>query len=235
MSQGRLLLIALLVAPSMAMGQPNDPHGLVNSPDIELPSITSTWEKPGDKGRPEITIEDLERCMGDDVALQREVNQLKPRQAALKAERDELEKANQELSHENEVLQAKGVDLSAHAQDLEKQSDYLRKQEEEIKAKTASPAKTKAEWKSNQVLIDAYNANVSQFRNKRSSLLSEQETLNQSVSAHNMAVDQLNKRGDAYNASNDALMAQASALMDRSQSQLANCAGERTLRAPSNP
>jgi hypothetical protein len=118
---------------------------------------------------------------------------------------------------------------------LQKEGDSLKKQEQEIKTRTASPAKSKAEWSANQALIDAYNANVAQFQHKRSLLLGEQESLNQSVSTHNTAVEHLNQRGNAYNASNDEFGSQVSALVSRSQSHLANCSGEKTLRESPNP
>lgn len=233
-----LLTLLLAIGPMPAGATPPQPPASASQPGaapalqpvVRLPAITSRLRRHGAPEAPDITLDEIERCLGQDLAMQQEVHSARLRQQALSEERASLEQTSTalqgsltELAQASEGLKAQSARWSdAHA--------GLQRQAEDIERKRVQRPQRQAEVDAFNALVKAHNSELERLREWRSRLLKDQAALEQRVVAHNARNTEANASVAAFNARHEAFQAETAALVARSGQTVAACGGTRTLR-----
>lgn len=215
---------------SSVLSQPTENQLQPLQQEIRIPSITSRWKRPDDKDSPEITIEEIERCIGQNVNMQLEVRDVKQMQLQLEPERAELDKMNGELKLSATAIETSRTRLQEQIGRIQSESANLSSQLSIIDKKKNATPKSQAEVKAINALVASYNADVAQHNKRRGLLIKDQQTFNASVDKHNVGVTELSQRVVMFNKHNEDFQAMAAALTKKSEQFVSNCAGERQLK-----
>lgn len=232
----RLVVRKILVASMLfaiitsARSQANDEPPVLQQPQIRLPSITTKWKRPGESDGPEISIEELARCMGQDVSMQGEINELKLQQSRMKAGHATLFKGADVLSEDFKSLEASRKALKEQAERFQAQSTELRRQASFLDQKKSVANRTPSAVREINALVSAYNTAAAKHNKWRSALLKEQDNLGDAISAYNVRVAQLNQDALAFNQQNAEFQERAANLTGKSSEYVSQCSGERVLR-----
>jgi septal ring factor EnvC (AmiA/AmiB activator) len=202
----------------------------VISPEIRLPSITSYWKRQGETDAPEISFDEIERCMERDIGMRSRVANVKEQQHTLESERAELEKAVADLQRGAIALETHRVDLQDSISRFKNENSALHQQLAEIEKKKHPAPRTQREISAVNSLVNAYNREVGRANSRRGILLKEQDDFNQSVGRHNANVAALNQRADNFNELNDEFQNVVASLLTERDGYLANCTGTRLIR-----
>lgn len=115
---------------AQAAAQPGAPIAI--QPVVRLPAITSRLRRPGAPEAPDITLDDIERCLGQDMAMQQDVHAARQRQQALTQERASLEQVSNtlhaamaELEKASEAMKAQSARWSEANTALQRQAEDL--------------------------------------------------------------------------------------------------------------
>jgi len=206
-SPGLSLLMLCLLAPLGARGQTATPPAEA----LRIPGIHKLWGKPEDMPKAEATIEDLERCAGEDLALRQQLASLKTRRAELDAQR-------QGFAADEDAVQRSGKALDTARQAL---NDL-----------TSRPASSPEEARRVQDLVQRFNNDLRAMDGRRQALLAQQKSFNQQVGTHNALVNALQERTTPWDTRRQAWITDMKATNERAASMHAQCAGERLLVKP---
>jgi chromosome segregation ATPase len=228
-----LLICALVVANAPLRAESASPERPPLQPEIRLPSITSKWKRPGDKDLPEITLDELERCIGRDVGMQGELSEVKHAQRQLESERMELDKANDELKQSAMSIEAVRVNLKDQATRFQAEGASLDQRLSAIEKRKKSAPRDQADINAINALVGAYNADTARRNKWRISLLGSQDAFNKSLAAHNATVVELNEKVAVFNKHNNEFQRSAAALAKRSEQYMSSCTGEHVIRKSS--
>lgn len=229
-------LIACAIGPSGLWAQTPSPQAKQTetaatlAAPIRLPSITHRWRRPDAPEAPEITLDEIERCMGEDIARRNETQPLRTRQEGLNTERASLDEDYAQLQSSRNDLDRHRSTLTEESGRWEKLNESLRLQAMAIEKKRAMKPRHQADVDAFNALIKAHNAEVGRLQDWRAKLMKENTAFTQRVVQHNARNQAFNERVVDFNARNDAFQAAASALTMRVEKILADCAGERILR-----
>jgi chromosome segregation ATPase len=221
-------MLSLIGSPALC--QPTDGQLQPLQQEIRIPSITSRWKRPDDKDSPEITIEEIERCIGQDVNMQNEVRNVKQQQLQLEPERAALDKGNGELKLSATAIETNRTSLQEQIDKIQSESANLSSQLSIIEKKKNATPKSQAEVKAINALVASYNADVARHNKRREYLIKDQQSFNASVEKHNAAVAELSQRVVVFNKHNDDFQDMAAALTKKSEQYVSSCAGERLLK-----
>jgi chromosome segregation ATPase len=225
-----LIMLALWGLAHPLQAQTSEAPAPLRQPEIRLPAITSTWKRPGDATRPEISIEDIEQCMGQDLSLQGDINTIKQRQLALASERAAVAKQVDALSQNVSAVEASRKALQDKTDRFQAESSRLSQRASLIEKKKAAHPRTKAEVADVNGLIAEYNADVVAHNKWRITLQRDQDGFNQAVAAYNASVSQVNTGSASFNERNTLFQSLATELVRKSADYVSNCTGPRTLR-----
>jgi chromosome segregation ATPase len=227
-SPGLSLLMLCLLAPLGARGQTATPPAEA----LRIPGIHKLWGKPEDMPKAEATIEDLERCAGEDLALRQQLASLKTRRAELDAQR-------QGFAADEDAVQRSGKALDTARQALNDQtSAYERSQQDKARRRaelgplTSRPASSPEEARRVQDLVQRFNNDLRAMDGRRQALLAQQKSFNQQVGTHNALVNALQERTTPWDTRRQAWITDMKATNERAASMHAQCAGERLLVKP---
>jgi chromosome segregation ATPase len=229
-------LIACAIGPSGLWAQTPSPQAPRTEPTtaldapVRLPSITHRWRRADAPEAPEITLDEIERCMGEDIARRNETQPLRARQDGLNAERASLDEDAAQLQSSRSDLDQHRSTLTQESERWEKLNESLRAQATAIEKRRAVKPRHQADIDAFNALIKAHNTEVGRLQDWRAKLMKEGSAFTQRVVQHNARNQAFNERVVDFNARNDAFQAAASALTRRAEKILANCAGERILR-----
>lgn len=168
--------------------------------------------------------------MGQDVAMQGEVIDLKRRQSLLQTEREEIERVSQGMKSRLEALEVRKAALEVDMVELSAEAKNLNQRASLISKKKGAVARSKAEVDKINSLVAAYNADATRHNLRRARLLRVQGDFNKSIEDHNTAVGRVRLDAEAFTAKNDEFRGRAMALTKKSEAFIANCAGERLIR-----
>ncbi|WP_152606369.1 hypothetical protein [Aquabacterium sp. NJ1] len=236
----RLFVMGVLFAIAIpVLAEPSASQSQLSPLEIRIPSITKKWKLLKGSNKPEITIGDIERCIGQDVSMQQEVRGLKLTQSQLESERDELNKANADLA---QVAQAQEIRRQAHqarVDQFQADSANLAHRLSDIDKRKAAPAKTRQDLAQTNQLIAIYNADVTKLNGQRPALLEEQGAINQTVATLNEDVARTNQLVATFNERNGGFQSRAAMIASTSAAFHDNwrvsgwCANEAHLRSTS--
>nr|WP_315193225.1 hypothetical protein [uncultured Aquabacterium sp.] len=215
-------------APAAPAAQTTDLPAM--QPVVRLPSITSRFRRPGAPEAPDITLDDIERCLGQDMAMQQDVHATRQRQQALTEERASIEQASNTLQAAMAELEKVGEGMKVQSARWSEANTALQRQGEDIERKRLQGLRQPADVNAFNALVKAHNAELERLREWRARLLKEHTAFEQGVVAHNARNADANASVAAFNVRNDAFRADAAALAARSGQAVAECGGTRTLR-----
>ena len=215
-------------APTAPAAQTTDLPAM--QPVVRLPSITSRLRRPGAPEAPDITLDDIERCLGQDMAMQHDVHAARQRQQALTEERASIEQASSNLLAAMAELEKVGEGMKAQSARWSEANSALQRQAEDIERKRLQGLRQPADVNAFNALVKAHNAELERLREWRARLLKEHTAFEQRVVVHNARNADANASVAAFNVRNDAFQADAAALAARSGQAVAECGGTRTLR-----
>lgn len=201
-----------------------------SQPEVRLPAVTRKWKVDGQADAPEITIAEIDRCIGKDASLRQRAGEARQRQQRLDEERADLDKAGEELARGTAAIDAGRKALQDRSDKLKVQDADLARRASGIEKRKASGARTQAAIDDINSQVAAYNTDLAAYRKQRAGVLKEQGAFNQSVADHNAKVALVQPRIAAFNAANEEFQSLASDLAARAKEHVANCGGERTLR-----
>lgn len=225
-----LTTCAVLMAPTMGHSQPLDAQRHAVQPDIRLPAITSRWKRPGDKDGAEITLDEIERCIGQDVNMQRDVIEVKRHQAQLQIERAEVDNLDQDLKQRALAIDTHRANIEGQGKQFKADTEALSTQASAIEKRRTSPPRSQAEVNSMNALIAAHNLDAARLNKRRSSLIQDQGTFNQWVEMHNLKAAELGQMVRAFNEHHALFQSMAATLTRNADQYVAHCAGERLLK-----
>lgn len=202
----------------------------LSATEIQVPSVTPRWKRPGDPEAREVSIDDVERCIGQDLSMRAEIEQVRQQQGALEAERTALGQRSSELGLTAKAISETHAALQARVQRLTADNESLRTRRELIDTKRASGVHSPDALKAFNAQVEAYNADLSQLRQRQALLQKEQDAFNQTVAAYNQDAARANETVARFNERKEAFQKQAADLARRSGAYAANCTGERVLR-----
>lgn len=227
-----LVLLILCVSCLSVRGQSERPPVQTLEPDIRLPSISRQWRTPGAPEGPEITMEEMERCMGLDVELQRRVAAIRQLEQALEEERSGLESTNDQLKKRSAELSASRTQLQAQSDRLSAMGQALKRQSEDIDRRKRAKLTRQSEVDAINALVQTYNADVGQHNRVRTQWLEEHRQFSAGVDRYNVQASGLRGQVATFQEHVDAYQRQMSDFRQASQQQLSSCAGERVIRKP---
>lgn len=220
----------LLSLATPLLAEPSEPPPPLGPLEIRIPSITRKWKTPAGSSQPDITIDDIERCMGQDVGLQSEIQGLKQEQAQLESEQARLTSMHEELAQRSQSLETRRQAHQLRVDQFQADSASLARHLADIEKRKAVPAKTKQDVAQINQLVAAYNADVSKLNGLRAALLKEQGAINQTVATHNEDVARSNLLVAQFKERNAGFQGRAGRIASTSAAFKNNCAGERVLR-----
>lgn len=229
-------LVACTIDPSGLWAQTPPPQAQQTEPattlaaPIRLPSITHRWRRPDAPEAPDITLDEIERCMGEDIAQRNETQPLRMRQEALNTERASLDEDAAQIQSSRNDLDRHRSTLTQESERWEKLNESLRVQAMAIEKKRTVKPRHQADVDAFNAWVKSHNAEVARLQDWRARLLKDNTTFTQRVAQHNARNQAFNDRVGDFNVRNDAFQAAASALTKRVEKILADCAGERILR-----
>jgi chromosome segregation ATPase len=216
--------------PILTLSQPTDTQIRNLQPEIRLPSITSRWKRPEDKDGAEITIEDLERCTGEDLGLRRELSEVKQQQLSLERERLEIENRNNELKQSVVAIEKNRAIIQEQNDRMKSESETLAIQARAIEKTRQSSRGIQVDIRAINSLIATYNADVARHNKRRATLIIDNGTFNKSVELYNVKSTDLSQQVLVFNKHNDAFQDVAAKITRKSDQYTANCAGKRILK-----
>lgn len=199
-------------------------------PQIRLPAIKNRWKQAGDPSVPETTIEEIERCIGQDSAMLGKTGPLRERRQTMETEQAGLDKVNAELDESAANVGKWQAALQEKASRFRSASAQLEQQRAAIEKKRNIAPRNQAAVDAFNALVKSYNAELARNNEWRTQLLREQEAQSAALRKHNAAVSEANLNVVSFNERNEAFQKQLAALASQSASYMANCAGERALR-----
>lgn len=220
----------LVVLATSVLAEPGEPASPLSPLEIRIPAITKKWKRPEGDNRPDITIDDIERCMGQDVSLQQEVQGLRQAQSQLESERAELSKANADLAQGAQALVTRRQAHQARVDQFHNDSASLARRLTDIEKRKAAPARTRQDVAQTNQLVAAYNEDAARLNGLRLVLMQEQDAFNRAVATHNEDVARINQLVARFNERNGAFQSRAADMASTSTAYNASCAGERVLR-----
>lgn len=229
-------LVACTIDPSGLWAQTPPPQAQQTEPattlaaPIRLPSITHRWRRPDAPEAPDITLDEIERCMGEDIAQRNETQPLRMRQEALNTERASLDEDAAQIQSSRNDLDRHRSTLTQESERWEKLNESLRVQAMAIEKKRTVKPRHQADVDAFNAWVKSHNAEVARLQDWRARLLKDNTTFTQRVAQHNARNQAFNDRVGDFNVRNDAFQAAASAFTKRVEKILADCAGERILR-----
>lgn len=227
----RLLFAAcsLFAFMTQVFAEPHEPQNQLRPLEIRLPSITKRWKRPEGGEGPDITIDDIEQCMGQNVGMQWGVNELKQEQSQLEDEQAHLVKVHEALAQNSRSLEARQHALQERIDLFQTDSAGLARRILEIEKRKNAVSKTKPEIDKTNQLVAAYNVDVAKHNGLRPALLHDQEAFSQAVDGHNDDVAHANQMVAKFNERNGGFQGRAAELASKSAEYNASCAGERVL------
>lgn len=223
-------LIATANAGDATPSGPSSATSVAEPPTIRLPSITSRWRRKGEVEAPDISLDDIERCMGDDLSMQHQLRAFRSRHQALQAERSDLEQRSQALNTSLAAVQAEQQSFDAEAGRWKSANEALTQQSEAIERQRAGGLKKASDVAAFNALVKRHNAEVTRLRDWRPKLVGQQDKLRARVAIHNTNNTAYNDQVTAFNQRNEAYQAEAAVFMQASENVVSQCAGPRTLR-----
>ena len=221
-------LLLFTVAPTICQTITNQPPAF--KPEIRIPSITPRWKREGDNESPEITIEEIERCIGQDVDMQHDLNLVKSKQAELEPERAEIERLSLGYKQRSSELESNRMKLQELSSRIETESVKLSQQLVALEKRKSTTPKSQAEVNAINAQVSSYNSDVVRFNKSRLNLLSDQDIFNGSVDIHNGTLTNFSQRVNSFNEKNGLFQVMVSNLNKKSEQHIANCSGEKLIR-----
>jgi len=196
-----VLVFGVLYAPLLC--QSTEPQRLPLQAEIRLPSITSRWKRAEDPEGPEITLDEIERCIGQDVDMRWRVNEVRHSQRQLESERPGIDKATAELKPAASAIEATQVALQEQTTRFHAQTQVLAQNLSNIEAKKRSLPRSQKEVDAINALVKAYNTDIARLNSWRIALLGQQLALNKTIETHNAKVGEVNQQAAAFNQRNN--------------------------------
>ncbi|MGB9129581.1 MAG: hypothetical protein WCB97_08025 [Thiobacillus sp.] len=218
--------LLLLVPKFAALAQEG-----VDQQAVRLPGIVHKWRQPGDDSKlPDITIEEIARCMGSDMNLRSRVAELQRRQTQLeedvgpiKAQSEVMGLASATIAEEKLALQRAAEIFKREDQELVNRRSRIEKYKSEKIVSVAKLEKVNAS-------IAAYNADVAANNRRREKLIASEKLLNERVEAHNRVVRDANERVAEFSKRNDEFRLDTLRFEQDIARFKAGCSGERELK-----
>jgi chromosome segregation ATPase len=228
--RGVVLACALFAVTLAGTCDSGEVQPALQRPEIRLPSITNKWKRPGEVGGPEITIEEVERCMGEDVSMQLDIAKLKQLRSQLEAEHANVESAVTELRKRSESLETKRAVLREKLEKLNSEFESVNQRALQIGRLKERNPKTQAEVNAINSMVAEYNADVRKLNAKRSATLNEQSEFNESIVDYNASVAEVNRSTQPFISKNTEYQSLALSITSRTTAYSSRCAGERVLK-----
>ena len=221
-------LLLFTVTPTICQSITNQSPAF--KPEIRIPSITPRWKLEGDNESPEITIEEIERCIGQDVDMQHDLNLVKSKLAELEPERTEIEKLSLGYIQRSSELENNRTKLQELSSRIETESVKLSQQLMALEKRKSTTPKSQAERNAINAQVSSYNSDVVRFNKLRMNFLSDQDIFNGSVDIHNGTLANFSQRVNSFNDKSDLFQVMVSNLNKKSEQHIAHCSGERLIR-----
>lgn len=199
---------------------------------IRIPAIIRGWKKPADGSLPEITIEEIDQCVGQDHGLQGRYQAIKQRKAQFETERAEVMDRPAELEKTSEDIKARRKVVEDTAVHLAQVSSELARRRTAIEQARAQHPKG-IELKALGALIDAYNRDANNNNRRLVDMKRDVRQLQDKVDAYNQDVAQHNERIDAFNGRMQSYRQDSTAYNEEVSAYRAKCEGERTVKKAS--
>jgi chromosome segregation ATPase len=195
---------------------------------IVLPGIFTRWKLPGEADKPEISIEEIGRCMGAGQSV-RELREF------LTREGEPLERESGELKQQAAALKEAGdridVDKAALAESLRafgvQNADLERRRAEIEKARKS--AKAPSDAKALNELIARFNKDLEGLQRRKPQIDTVVASINERIVAFNASIVASNERVAAFNLQLGGYRAKADEFDRFLVGYKERCAGERRL------
>jgi chromosome segregation ATPase len=202
----------------------------VQPPVLRLPGLLRDWSPAGQAAkRPEITIEEVSRCIGSDMNLQTRESQLLRRQAELQAEAATLEKRSKDLRQAHVLVTEEGAALDAMVEAFRREESEMAKRRAQIERDASAKAIPAADMKKLKARIDQFNATVAARKVRLDELRAMETAINQKRHEFNLAAHAANESITEFMQRSDAFVQQATRFDQDVERFKSGCTGTRTL------
>lgn len=229
MRQSLAAALLLAVCGPCAMSQTTDLPTATDKEAVRIPSITREWKRPGQGNRPKITLDEIEQCLGQDVAMRREVQSVKQTQAQFDVERAELDSTNEKFKQQRAEIDQGRRKLTSQIAGLQAEGDSLTNRKMAMDSKRQDKPVTQADVRAFNALVQRFNHDVDQHNQRRAQLMKEQAAFNQSVEDYNATLASFRQRLTSFNDRLDLFQTKAQALALRADAHMDQCAGEKSV------
>jgi len=204
--------------------------GAQQPPGLRLPGIIHKWTPGAQTDGPEISIEEIGRCMGVDLSLQTRVADLQKEQETLEQTRTQVEALAPPIQAESTLLAAENLRLDTMSKQVKAASEDLDRRQAAMSAARPKAKATAEEVRRFNADVEVYNADAAAHNKRVAGLKEEMSKLRPRIDSFNAAAAELNTRVDAFNARNNDFQLAAKRFNDEIAGYANRCAGERTLK-----
>jgi chromosome segregation ATPase len=195
---------------------------------IRLPGIYSSWKTEGSDDKPEITMDEIERCVGKDVKIRQQYDGFNTESVRLEKAAGELEQLTKGINVEREAIENEAKTLNTDTEAINIRTAKFDKQNNELVDLTKKKMSAEAA-KSANARIDAHNAQV-KAHNADLMLLKERVRLFQEKQQRfNTRLMPIKEKLESFNALAEEFKVRKMEFDDLLLSYKSNCIGERNI------
>ncbi|MFM9912129.1 MAG: hypothetical protein ACKVN9_01165 [Methylophilaceae bacterium] len=200
------------------------------SPSVRLPGIYHVWKEEGSTDEmPEISMEEIERCVGKDYKISQKYDGFKAESARLERESGEFEKIGKTITPEREAIESEAKALNARTTLMNDRTVDLDRQNAELATLTAKKKMDAETVKAVNAKINNYNS-LAKAHNADLALLKERVSqFEEKQRAFNSKLLPLKERMDAFNVKAEEFKARKKEFDGLLLSYKDKCTGERSI------
>lgn len=135
----------------------------VDDASIRLPAMTRYWKSDDSTNMPAISMEEIDKCIGNDVNIRKQFNAYQEASEKIDAESKELEKQINSLTAEREAIQAEGALVDAEIVKMNDKNAQIDNERVQVAALSSNKKMDATASKNANLKINAFNNKVNQL------------------------------------------------------------------------
>lgn len=195
-------LIIMFIAYSFSCGAEE-----LIKPGVKLPGIYSVWKgnQPDDTDKPSITLEELQKCMSNDMRFQQQYESFKSESAAVDNEITNAEVLVKDSQQARQLLETEASAINLEKEKLNNRAEELNRRRSEFSEMTSKKVDPATAKKINAQIdqfnkdINNQNANSLVIKERVDQFLVKQKNFNDSLASLKMKLDQVNEKTAKFN------------------------------------